>query len=1007
MVSDQSAHLSRGSLLKMAWTAFLCAVGLSLTMPAMAFADSARFDIPAQPLPTALKAFASQAHMQLLYQYSAVAKAKGNAVSGDLEKHAALAQLLKDSGLEVIYSSDSAATIRPFRATSVKDDPGGSEPPPQPTRDSLQLAQTTPGQTSSASTVEKQDEKSSEKTKKEEQLQVVVVTGSRIPTASGDEAQPVYVYTREKIETSGQTSLGDFLNTLPQVSFQNLQTTAATIGGGVSVQLHGLPLGSTLVLIDGHPTNTGRFGFLDLGTIPVAAVARVEVIPVGSSAIYGSDALAGVVNIVLRNNNDGIEANFKGGEASGTNASDANLSVGRNWARGGFTLTADFQHQSMLLGRERGITSSGNLGPFNLASTDACFPGNVYSLTGQNLPGLTSTQAAIPANVLGTPTIQELSAGAGKLNSCSLFQDIALIPQQQQEGVLAAAHYDLADRVELFAQVLYSHKAGNADFGSVVGLFGGAFGASVLSASNPFNPFGQDVGISYAYPGALSDFAFDDTAVRPVIGLRGTLGGGWRWVVDALYSYERSRVNDSQTNFTQISNALASSALSTALNPFTSGPPASPQVLNSFVTPGRDAYDNSLASGEAFTSGPLFRLPSGEVDAVFGGEYSRYRESDNTVYLPAPVLLRRSSYALFTEARMPLIARHEQSGTGDTLTLSFAARYDHSNDYGGKATGQGGLEWRPYTSLLVRAAYGTAYRAPQLHELAGSTTSFPGQIVDPARGSQSYVVPEFFGPNPNLKPETGGSQSVGVVYASEGRKGLNVSLTWWKVDYTNYISTLPSQSLVDFPNLFPPGLITRAPPTANDIQQGFLGPITAIEDILVNYGEIVVAGFDLDASYSVQTALGEITPSLAVTETYRWDTALVPGAPEQGEVSQLQGTALAGFSPRWKGSASLDWARGAYSANLTGRYVGRYDDYTQFGGPQPHELGNFWLYDLNLRCDLGQVFGRSTSLKDSYFALGGVNIFNTLPQFEYVNGWDPNEADIRGRFLYAQVGKKW
>src|SRR3984957_17941966 len=113
------ARCSRASVLKMAWLGLLATLGMAITVPAMAMADAVRFNISAQPLPQALKAFAAQAHMQLLYQYGAVANAKGNAVVGDLEKRAALAQLLKSSGLEVIYSSDTAATIRPAHATAI------------------------------------------------------------------------------------------------------------------------------------------------------------------------------------------------------------------------------------------------------------------------------------------------------------------------------------------------------------------------------------------------------------------------------------------------------------------------------------------------------------------------------------------------------------------------------------------------------------------------------------------------------------------------------------------------------------------------------------------------------------------------------------------------------------------------------------------------------------------------------------------------------------------------
>ncbi|HWS63294.1 MAG TPA: STN domain-containing protein, partial [Steroidobacteraceae bacterium] len=215
----------------MAWQAVICATGLVLTVPAMAMADSARFDIAAQPMPAALKAFAAQAHMQLLYQYGAVAHATGNAVVGELETHAALEQLLRNTGLEVVYSSPNAATIRPLNSSTRSSGDAGSraagqEPSQEsPSQDGPQhksfwdrfrLAQADQGQTSSPSAVEKHDEQASKK--KPIQLEEVIVTGSRIPTVAGQGPQEVKVYTREQIDESGQTTAADFLNTLPDVS---------------------------------------------------------------------------------------------------------------------------------------------------------------------------------------------------------------------------------------------------------------------------------------------------------------------------------------------------------------------------------------------------------------------------------------------------------------------------------------------------------------------------------------------------------------------------------------------------------------------------------------------------------------------------------------------------------------------------------------------------------------------------------------------------------------------
>jgi len=198
------------------------------------------------------------------------------------------------------------------------------------------VAQVGQGQASGAATVEKQDEQAK---RKPIQLEEVVVTGSRIPTHVNEGAQEVKIYTREKIEQSGRSTVADFLNTLPAAS---VSITESSIGtqpnyGVTTVQLHGLPVGTTLVLINGRRLETsgssqaGTAAFFDLNNIPLAAVDRVEVVSEGSSAIYGSDAIAGVVNIILKRNFDGFETNLKYGGASGTDETNASLAWGRRY----------------------------------------------------------------------------------------------------------------------------------------------------------------------------------------------------------------------------------------------------------------------------------------------------------------------------------------------------------------------------------------------------------------------------------------------------------------------------------------------------------------------------------------------------------------------------------------------------------------------------------------------------------------------------------------------------
>jgi iron complex outermembrane receptor protein len=1020
--TDPAARFLRGGLLKMTWKALFCAAGLVLTLPAMAVADSARFDIAAQPLPAALKTFAAQAHMQLLYQYGAVASARGNAVTGDLEKHAALEQLLKNSGLEVIYSSESVATIRPIHATAVAnvkgDDPDGSEPPAQPTGDSLQLAQATPGQTPSPSTVEKPAQRASEP-----QLQEVIVTGSRIPTPVGQQVMPVQTYTREDMQQSGQTTVADFLNTLPDVSTSSFgaETGFTTgIAGQTTVQLHGLPVGTTLVLLDGQRVQTSWFGFFDLSNIPASAVERVEVLPAGASAIYGADALGGAVNIILRKKLDGFEIDGTYGHEIGASDTSSNLAWGRSWDKGSVEFIATFQDRGELLGAQRQLTSTidfpANYPSFLYVSGD-CSPGDVYSLNGQNLPGLSSTEAGVPAGgISGIPTIQEFAATAGKLNQCNNLRYRAIIPHTQQESALLSADYQLTDSVDLFTENLLSYTPiVNGALGPLVDL--GQFGGmATLGANNPYNPFHEPVGVSYAYPGILiGQSGFSKTAIRPLLGLRGSLFSDWHYEVTTYLSSDRFKGDFSyggSVNSAALQAALNSSDPSTALDPFAAGAPGSPGLLQSLVAPPNNQYDvdNQLVDAQSVLRGPLFQTPAGPVEAVVGAEYSREKQHTDFGDGFTPTLdLERRTYALFTEARVPLLADAEQPQKGDRLALSLAGRYDHSDDFGGKATWQSGLIWRPTQTLSLSGSYGLTYKAPELQQISGGqtiNTNANTGAVDPFRGGQPVpLVTVISGPNPSLKPETGNSRTLSVTYSSQALQGLAASLTYYAINISDYIGTYNFQELVSNPNLFP-GAIIRGPASPQDQQEGFLGPITQINSIDYNYGDLRIGGVDGDVRYAIDTRLGQVTPSVAIAYIFKWQSALTPDSLPVDYVSQ-NGT-TPGWAPRWKGTAALAWRRGPLSMNVAGRYVGRYLD-NQTVVPNTNELGNSWFIDWNARFEVGSALAATNPLlSGTYVSLGAVNLFNKLPPLSYIYPtYDPSEYDIRGRFIYMRVGLKW
>jgi iron complex outermembrane receptor protein len=1003
--------------------------GLVAADPPQAPRDTSyAIDIPAQNLGDALQAFALASHHKLLYSSDLVAGKTSTAIKGQFTTEEGVRRILANTSLKYEVTTNGLVMIRAANVADPPDDSSQRSNTGQATKegkksssDGFRLAQANPGQAQGAASVEKPDEKSSEK--KTEQLQVVIVTGSRIPTTAGSEVQPVRNYTREDIETSGQTTIGEFLNTLPDVSTYQNSSMQLGFAGMQTVQLHGLPVGATLILLDGRRLETNISGFFDLSNIPLAAVERIEISPVGASAIYGADGLAGAVNTILRKNFNGFEANATWEHASGVNDPSASLAWGKSWERGSVSLIGSYQERGELLGTQREPWSLSGF-PINAPSStvsalgsDVCAPGNVYSVDGSNLPGLSSSESAIPAGITGRPTTGQFAATAGRQNLCNPQRYFDITPHTQREGALLSAHYDVAESMELFTEVLFSHQHVRYQAGPQIS--GSQSSGGTLAAANPYNPFGQDVNVSFAYPGTGSVAVQSTSLIRPLIGVRGAFLSDWHYEATAYLSRDQFHDVSVFTDSQLISNALASSDPATALNPFASGVPGTPQLLSSLINPAVDTtrvtYDDRTVSVQGFLRGPVLQLPAGALQAVMGGEYSQDKQDTTEnlgTFIAPPRRLQRNTYAVFSEARIPLQAAVAPAPGGERLALTLAGRYDHSNDYGGKATWQSGLLWRATDTLSFRGGYGLSYQAPQLLQISGSQNVFVlnglGGVTDPFRGNQviSYPLRVVAGPNFNLKPETGDAFTLGLQYSSQALPGLQTSLTWYDLKISNYIGIEQSETIVANPDLFP-GAVVRAPPTAQDQQQGFLGVITQFNNLFYNFGDLRVSGFDADISYAIDTRAGQFTPSLSIANVYRWQSALLPGTPAIDAVSQATLFGV-GWAPRWKGTAALAWKQGPLSMNLAGRYIGKYLDYQDFV-PNTNEIGNTWIFDFNARYEVGQALASTNRwLARSYVAFGAVNLLNKTPLFSYSPFWyDVQEYDIRGRYLHLNVGVRF
>ena len=826
-----------------------------------------------------------------------------------------------------------------------------------------------------------QEDQSSESSKTSDQLETVVVTGSRLP--KGGTGQDVHVYEQQRIEESGQSTVTDFLDTLPEVSLNSVESTYLA----TTVRLRGAVLGSALVLINGRRTQdvTGGAatnGFFDLNTIPLAMVERIEVLPTGSSAIYGGDALAGVVNIVLKSNFTGLEADA--GYRFANDTDEKIFSGGAGWNSGPFNVSVvgSYNSSSTLLGRDRAITANPDYRRFggpNLGNPFFGAPANVFSVDGSDLPGVGASYAAVPVGFTGTPSQEEFTATAGTLNTGSYTSYQSAIPASERYGIFASADYRFDFGVDLFAELLWSKYKLNIAFTPPFLL------NAIVPASNAFNPFGTDVKVAGVVQGAekFSRLTFDEDFLRPLIGARGDLGT-WHWEMTALNSRDNgSQSLYGQPNATLLNAALASPDPSTALNPFIDGPMASPDLLASI-------YSNTLFTKfksdadilNGFVRGNLIDLPAGSLDAVFGGEYEHNSLERNFE-------ASREAKAAFAELRAPFFeAIDDQGGQRELLTVQVAARYDGYSDFGSKITWQAGFEFRPTESVLLRGTHATSFRPPTLYNLWAPPITGTISVTDPEKNGETVIVQVSTGGNSDLNPTTGTSTTMGIAWSPHEIPGLDASLTWWSLHIENAINRPNPQYIVDNESLYP-GRVVRD----SD------GNIISVDYSYVNFGATRETGIDANIDWTFGTTLGDFTPAIAATYMTEFEGASTPGAQAVSRLSRANNDGV--FAPRWKGTASIGWAPNQpFKLWFAGRYIGRYVDYTP-----PRTIGNTWYFDASLEIDLKRALDiERTPLSGIKLLVSGTNLFDTLPPYStYFRGYDPYNYDLVGRTIFVRL----
>lgn len=831
------------------------------------------------------------------------------------------------------------------------------------------------------------------------ELEEIVITGSRLRTTE-EGAAPVTVFDRERIEALGVSTITDVLRYLSQQPY----TRDVLSSDAQYAQLRGLGFDLTLVLINGRRTvpsaaSVGSNAF-DLNSIPLAAVERIEVLSDSASAVYGADAIGGVVNILLKESvaKPAIELRY-GSADGGARERRVSFTTGYEGDRLKGVITADWFDRNALLGAERPRIADADFRRFGSIDLrlPIANPANISSIDAQNLPGLSSRFAAVPNGSSGIAlTPQDFSATAGVQNLDTLFRYASIVPPAERKGVTASLSIELLPSMQAFAEALY------ADNESTVVLYPALVQNQRVSANHPFNPFGVDVNVSYMMTGlGPRSTRTSSELARGLAGVRGEVGA-WDYEVSIL----RTRETAKTTRFNEVDRARLAAALSAtnpaqALNVFQHGPGGSAALLDSLrAAPTTNHFASEGTFFSTFARGSLLQLPAGRVSAVVGAEWHTESVLKRDTL---PVDDDREAYAAYAELEVPLVSKDWEWPAIHSLSATVATRYDEYSDFGSTFNPKFGVMWRPVEDVLVRASYGTSFRPPSLFELYAPRTQSSAQVTDVRRGNEVIVVPAIVGGNKDLRPIEGKSSSVGIVWTPQRWPDLRLSANYWNVSLEERVSAFGTFLLLAHEDEFP-DRVHREAPTAEDISLGRPGRLTSIDVSRINYGRLDTSGVDIEFAFAFDTAIGRFTPSISGTWVNEYETVDLPGSAKTDRVGRASGL---GTIVEWRAIATLGWSWRGIGASVTARHTPEYADASPGANtPNGRRVSAQTIYDAQLSFEMPSL--NSSWTRDLKLAIGARNIFDREPPFAevgYDTGYDLGQGELRQRFIYASLTK--
>lgn len=981
--------------------------------------DAILFDIPAGSLQSALLAFAKQSGLQIIFAPGAVAGRRVAPLHMNLPPRTALQRLIAGSNLH----------IRRVNAKVIMLDRDPSRISSDPAAESSSVSSvgvTNIGAQDSSST--------SRQATDQPPVRDIIVTGTNI-RGERPVGSHLRTITHREIERNGYSTVGQVLQALPgnfggtateqsALSFADRTGTNATLATGVN--LRGLGADATLVLVNGHRiAGSGLLGdFSDVSTIPLSLVNRIEVLMDGASAIYGSDAVGGVVNIILKDRFNGLETGGRLGSVTngGMREFEAYQIAGTGWKTGSVELSYEFYRQTALAASDRRFARSAD--SRSLGGTDhrsiASVPGNILGFDPTS--GALEVAYAIPTGQDGT-ALKPSDFLPGVTNYGDTEIGAWLTPDQTRHSFYARATQNVGEHVRLSADARYARRTFDSQASGYLTAF-------EITDANPWfvSPDGSSSElIGYAFDHDLGPTLTSGSvdAMAFTAALDADLPKQWHINAYGAYAQEidHSRTDDI-ANEVILQEALGNvpddpatrydPARDGYFNPYGDESSNSSAVLDAIRGYQSSRYINRITTGNVQVDGPLFDFPGGAAKLAVGANIRRESFAGNLVdfYMSdTPKTSTTGDYsrtikAVFGELRLPVIGPNDAIPGFRLLEISAAGRAEWYPDFGSTTNPKVGLDWSPVGGLTIHGTFGTSFRAPNLSELRSETSS--GTVLIPNANGGSSVVVELTGGNPDLKPERARSWTLGAELKPVG--GLRLNATLFRTLFDRRIDRPVvndfSQALID-PDLAP--FVQRVSPATDPAdydkvaallagsQTGVaIDSVSAIVDArYVNTAETDVKGIDFTLGYS--TKVGADTLSFDANGTFllAWQQRTTPTSAAIDERNR------AGEPVDFRGRATAGWHHGAFDGLIGLNYVNAYHDAVTGARIQS------WT---TLDARIAWTAAKHSAIGDATVALMVRNLFDADPPFYDSSagvGYDAANSDATGRFVSLQLTKRW